>query len=257
VDEALAAAEPEKFVERNVHRLPVALRVEVKDPVKCALFLAAVRAFVQQSAPGMVEWENRKHGDREYVRVGPTREARLGEAFEKFAVYYATTPDSLVLTLSEALLHRALDRSLPPAEGAPPPAAPPPWLGDHLCLFVDRTLVEALDHLSGPDMDFRGRLRRASWSNLPILNEWKRLFPDRDPVESHEIVFGIRLVCPGGGRYAWNEAWKTMESTAFGHPGEPKEGPKDVLPFAGWRSGRFGLTFEKDGLRAACELLRE
>ena len=49
---------------------------------------------------------------------------------------------------------------------------------------------------------------------------------------------------------------KTMESAAYGHPGEPKEGPEDALPFAGWRSGRFGLTFEKDGLRARCELAK-
>ena len=43
------------------------------------------------------------------------------------------------------------------------------------------------------------------WGNLPILNEWKRLFPDRDPVEVHQQVWQVELVCPGGGKYVWNE----------------------------------------------------
>jgi hypothetical protein len=76
------------------------------------------------------------------------------------------------------------------------------------------------------------------------------------PAAVYERISGTRLVCPGGGRYVRNDAWRSMESTAFGHPGEPKEGPPDLLPFAGWASGSFGLTFEDDGLRAACELRR-
>jgi hypothetical protein len=254
-EDARTAADPEEFLDKNAHRLPVALRVEVKHPVKCAAFLTTLRAFVLRSAPGMVEWENRKHGDFEYVRVGPSAEARKEmDEIAEFALYYATLPDSLVLTPSEALLKRALDRRAPAAEEAP---APPAWLGQHVALAADRAFVAAMDALAGPDESFRGMLQRASWGNLPILNEWKRLFPDRDPVEVHERILGTQLVCPGGGRYAWNEEWKTMESTAFGHPGQPKEGPAEILPFAGWRSGRFGLTLEEDGLRAACELLRE
>ena len=62
-------------------------------------------------------------------------------------------------------------------------------------------------------------------SNLPALNEWKRLFPDRDPVAVHREVWGVTLVCPGGGNYVWNEKYATMESTVYGHPGQPKSGP--------------------------------
>ena len=63
------------------------------------------------------------------------------------------------------------------------------------------------------------------WNNLPILNEWKRLYPDRDPVEVHRAVWGVELVCPGGGKYVWNEKFQTMESTVYGSPAAPKEGP--------------------------------
>ena len=68
-------------------------------------------------------------------------------------------------------------------------------------------------------------MQMRAWSNLPILNEWKRLYPDRDPVELHERVWKIRLICPGGGQYVWNDKYQTMESTVYGHPGEPKTGP--------------------------------
>ena len=48
--------------------------------------------------------------------------------------------------------------------------------------------------------------------------------PDRDPVAVHEAAWGATLVDPGGGTYVWNAGWETMESTVFGHPGEPKHG---------------------------------
>ena len=78
-----------------------------------------------------------------------------------------------------------------------------------------------LSQLAGES--YRSQMQRLAWSNLPILNEWKRRYPDRDPVVLHEQFWQTRLVCPGGGKYVWNEKWQTMESTVFGHPGEPKE----------------------------------
>ena len=95
-----------------------------------------------------------------------------------------------------------------------------------------------------------------SWSNLPVLNEWKRLFPDRDPVAVHAAVWGVTLVCPGGGKYVWNEKYATMESTVYGHPGQPKAGPPAPPVLSSFTSGDFGLTLENDGLRARVELHR-
>ncbi len=93
-----------------------------------------------------------------------------------------------------------------------------------------------------------------AWSNLPILNEWKRLYPDCDPVELHERVWNIRLICPGGGRYVWNDKYQTMESTVYGHPGEPKKGPLAAVALQQFSSGDFGLAFENQGLRARVSL---
>jgi hypothetical protein len=96
-----------------------------------------------------------------------------------------------------------------------------------------------------------------SWGNLPILNEWKRMYTDLDPVAVHEQVWKIRLICPGGGKYVWNDKYQTMESTVYGHPGEPKTGPNDSPLLSEFASGSFGLTFENQGLRAQVSLEKE
>lgn len=106
-------------------------------------------------------------------------------------------------------------------------------------------------------IDPRQAAQTNPWSNLPILNEWKRRFPDRDPVEVHRRFWNTELVCPGGGRYVWNEQWRTMESPVFGHPGEPKPPVKFEAPLFPFAKANFGLTFELGGLRSRLELLRE
>ena len=95
------------------------------------------------------------------------------------------------------------------------------------------------------------------WNNLPILNEWKRLYPSQDPVKLHEQFWQTKLICPGGGHYVWNEKWQTMESSVYGHPGEPKAGPGKILPLANITGANFGLTFENQGLSAKAVLDRE
>ena len=67
-------------------------------------------------------------------------------------------------------------------------------------------------------------------------------------------MWKIRLICPGGGRYVWNDKYQTMESTVYGHPGEPKTGPVAAPALGEFSNGNFGLTFENQGLRARVSL---
>ena len=121
-------------------------------------------------------------------------------------------------------------------------------------LQVDRKALELVSHLSRDEYELAMQAR--AWGNLPILNQWKRMYPDQDPVELHERVWQIRLICPGGGRYVWNEKFQTMESTVYGHPGEPKSGPAAPPALTEFANGSFGLTFENQGLRARVSLER-
>ncbi len=251
------------FVENEIGRLPVALRVEVSGGLKLAMFLNALRAYIEETSPGLVRWESLKYKDQPYVKVSPTERGRrqFGPA-EKLALYYTTSPDSLTVTPSEKLLQRSIDRELArekaEKEGIPAGKAAQdlrPWLGSNVGLQVDSRVLEVVNRFARDE--YQQTLQARAWGNIPILNEWKRMFADRDPVAVHQQIWQVELVCPGGGKYVWNENWQTMESTVYGHPGQPKQGPPAPPVLSTFREGNFGLTFEDRGLRARATLRRD
>ncbi len=263
---------------REGFRLPVGIRIEVKQPLKLALFLTSLRAYIQQSGPNLTKWETLTHREQSYVKVTSARRGAAGiEELDNVAVYYSTVGDGLILTPNEEVLKRAIDRQLAreiaPGErgGVSSPVSAPEnrgadaaplaksadgWLGESVAVRFDQ-VVPTFFLWSSEVVDPRQAAQTNSWSNLPILNEWKRRYPGRDPVEVHARFWNTELVCPGGGRYVWNEQWRTMESTAFGHPGEPKMPEKFEAPLFPFAKANFGLTFELGGLRSRLELLRE
>ncbi|MEM7228113.1 MAG: hypothetical protein AAF432_04780 [Planctomycetota bacterium] len=251
---------PERFIEENLSSLPLVIHAEVDSGLKLAAFLAGVRAFIDQTAPQMTVWKNLTYNDVPYVRVAPSERAKADDdELENLAIYYSASGDALIVTTHEAALFRALDRQATrlntvPSEGASTDVVAP-WLGDSVALQVSEDIMPVLQALF--DEEIRRSMEYAAWGNIAILNEWKRRYPDRDPVAVHEMLWQRRLICPAGGTYQWNDAWQTMESTVLGHPGQPRE---DVgLPNAlrGIKALNAGITFEgDDGLRARAELLR-
>jgi hypothetical protein len=256
--ELAKAGKPETFLEKNYPRLPVAIYCEIKNPLAATAFLASARAFIQQTAPQMTTWESLQYHDQAYVKITAAQMSRAENAPTNLCVYYAVTPQSLVLTLSEPVLQKALERQQArqaAGSGTQSNSIPTtPWLGTNLCLRIDHTFVPMLETMLRDE--FRPAQQRLAWSNLPILNEWKRRYPERDPVEVHHQLWHVTLVCPGGGRYTWNEQWQTMESTLYGHPGQPKPGPDNLLPVRNITSANLGLSFEDQGLSARVVLER-
>src|SRR5205823_1967907 len=77
----LGEVPPEKMEEFQRHawaRVPVGLHAEVSSSLKLTAFLAAVRAFIEQTAPGMTIWESLNYDGQAYVRVNPTEQIRRG-----------------------------------------------------------------------------------------------------------------------------------------------------------------------------------
>ena len=255
------AEKGETFLEKHFYDLPLALHCEVKNPLGLAAFLTTLRGFAQQTAPGMTVWNNSEYKGQPYVKVSSACKVDAGgdeeqQALSKLAIYYASTPKSLVLTLNEAVLKRALDRQAArSADVAQPPASAAQWLGTNLCLQVNREFLRALE--SGFHNSFEGSQQQLAWRNLPVLNEWKRRFPSEDPVKLHEALWHVKLVCPGGGDYVWNEKWQTMESTVYGHPGEPRHPRQRASPLQKFSAANLGLTFENEGLSAKVVLTKE
>jgi len=255
-EELQKADKASDFLEKNYPRLPLALYCEVKNPLGLTAFLSSLRAFVEQTAPKMTTWENLEYQGQPYVKVTSPDSGDSGMP-TNFCIFYAATPRSLTVTLSEPLLKRALDR-----QAGPRPSfamdqahAARAWLGTNLCLQVAHDFVPAIDAMFHEEYESAQQL--LAWNNLPILNEWKRRYPTRDPLKLHEQFWQTKLLCPGGGTYVWNEEWQTMESTVYGHPGQPKAGPKVIRPLARVSAANLGITFENDGLSARVVLQRE
>ncbi|HEX3358210.1 MAG TPA: hypothetical protein VHS31_14655 [Tepidisphaeraceae bacterium] len=244
----------ENFMEQSLYRLPVGLYVQSDSPLKLTLFLTAMRALVEQSAPQMTEWQALKHADRAYVKITPsTQAAKEQKELEHLSIYYAATPKALIISFNESVIQRALDREVASTQPATTqPAAP--WLGSSAAMRVQRQMVDILQH--GLAEQFSQTLRNRSWSNLQILNEYKRRYPNEDPVKLHQRLWATTLTCPAGGTYVWNEQDQTMESTIFGSPTTPKE-PNHLPTLLDNFSGLdAGITFQDNGLRARANLER-
>lgn len=250
--------EMERQLEKEFARIPIVLEMAISNPLGLASVLTSVRALVESSAPGLTVWENFKYKGSTYVRVTASLNGPDDPEQRKVSVYYCAANNVFTLTLSEDLLKKAIDRrskgksSKKAAEGM----GGMKWLGENCGGAATRRVLELLEPLFREE--YNREMRRAAWTAIPVLNEWKALFPDQDPVMVHERLFGTKLVCPGGGLYVWNQAEGTMESSVYGHPGQQKDGPGLLrAPLDRLSTVNFGLKFENAGLRAIVSLGRK
>jgi hypothetical protein len=255
--EAAQVDSSDQFIQKNYSRLPVAFRAEVRNGLLLSAFLTALRARIEETAPGIIKWETLEYRETPYVKVSEIKPENAGGP--SHVVYYWTSSESLVASFHEGVLKRAIDRQLDRRNSPQNPeakvAGPAHWLGDHLCVRLDGQFHKLLAVIYRAH--YQRAMQNSAWSNIPILNEWKREFPDLDPLRAHEILFHRQLICPGGGEYRWNEEWQTMESTVYGHPGQPRTGPELPAAFLDYQSENFGVTFEEHGVRARMDLQRK
>jgi len=245
------------FVMTAGWRAPLAVQFEVASSLRLAGFLSALRAYVERKWPGMTTWETRTYREQTYVQISLAPQAQEGSRSPRgFSLYYAVMSDGVLVALREDVLRRAIDRRLVRQATEQNPFAPadPQWLGDNVGLHVDRKILEAFARVWRDD--YHAWMQTRAWNNLPIFNEWKRRFPNQNPLALYQKYWHARLVCPGGGDYVWNDEWQTYESTVYGHPGQPKAGPSVPPALSLFQTADFGLTFELNGLRARVALQR-
>ncbi len=259
-DAALASDDPQEYLQERLFETPLAVEVEITSLSRATIFLAALRTYLDQVAPKALLWEPKEHGDASYVEIS-FREESGGQIAEQLHVYYHLTSGSLTASLSEEVLKRAIERKAakgqaanePAASNADQRAATP--LGESMRLNAGRRAIDAIRAISNDS--YTSTMQRRAWANLPILNEYRRLFPRRDPVEVYEELWGATLICPGGGEFVWDQTFHTMRSTVFGHPGEPLAAEDYPPVIREIERADFGLTFEHDGLQARLVIHRE
>jgi len=253
---------PDQFLEEHLTDLPVVLYLQSSNPLKLAAFLVALHGFADASAPQMMVWEPVKYGDFTYTKVSPSDQAVAGNAgFKNASICYAIAGGALIVSPNEAALRRAIDRQTIRVIAATQPAATqpadaPPWLGESFCAQIDVATAQKA-FLGLRAKNFQSTAQDRAWASLPILNEWHRRFPTADPVQGQQKLFQTHLLDPAGGQYVWNAAQQSMESTNYGCPEQPKDGPVWPTGFTGIGKANFGITFENQGLRAKAELRQE
>jgi hypothetical protein len=243
---------PLNFLLDNLDRAPLAVQLELKDGEAMTRYLAGARQWAGEEYPGWSRWETLEHAGQQYVKITAgekmiAQQPRLKDG----ALCYANTGKAFILTPREDLLRRAIDRQKNPGGNA----GAAEWLGGSAAMRVQPKAWEVLRQ--GMSRPYQQLMRRRAWDNLPILNEWKRRHPEADPVDLHERLWHARLVDPAGGAYTWNEKFRSMESTVYGHPAAPKDGPAAPGVLGSLLAAHFGLTFEPDGLRARATVERK
>ena len=243
----------EDFSEKYFGRIPLGVNVEVRNPFKLTAFLAGLRAWIEQTSPGMTIWSSHSHKGQGYVKIAPGKglEDRLiKEGSAPIALYYVPSPKLLTISLSENIIQKAIERTLlQREENSTLPKAK--WDGMSTAFHASRPIPSLFDLSMGQNV-ING-LQRKSWNNLHALNEWRIHLKKKDSLKYHQKVWHTDLLCPGGGEYQWNKKFQTYESTVFGHPANPKS-PKDFSLFGKWKAVDFGLSFENDGLRVRANL---
>lgn len=131
--ERAEAGEPVDFEEtaKLVWKLPVALGVDVRNPLVFAGALATLRTSVKASLPGALTWEplEKEYQGVSIVRVQatPTGRQMMGNLFpgdrpnrkDPFlpALYYAMIDGGFYLTFNEDMMHRLIDGAVTKPDG--------------------------------------------------------------------------------------------------------------------------------------------
>jgi hypothetical protein len=254
------------FMEDNFHRIPVIAKVDVRNPFKMTAFLAAFRAFLNQTSPGMLAWETQTHNDQAFVRISLSEKAKKEmkkSPFRDFALHYRVEPTRLTFALREDLIKKTIEdemdneeKSNSTKDNSSPKVSQPKWSGKSMGMRLSAKGIPHIQNLFQENI--QASLQWRSWNNLHILNEWHRLQGVEDALKFHQQNWNTLLACPGGGNYQWNEEFQTYESSVFGHPARPKNPDSlKTSPIANLKEISFGLTFEDDGMRAKTEILRK
>lgn len=242
-DDLANCENPDDYITDNLHRIPFGLDVAVKDRMRLVAFLAGLRGLIVRLDPGSPPWKTQHHREVPYVEITMSDDAR--EFLDpQLRLFYVILPGHLVFSPRQEVIHAAIDRSLEPSLESASYRKAHPWLGETISLAANKGVFQAAPLWT------QARFQQSSWRNLPILNEWRKQFPDRDPVEVHAELWGERLLCPGGGVYRWNEEWKTMESSVYGCPEVPLDKYQIPASLHALQRGDFGLTLQDNALRA-------
>ncbi len=98
---------------RLAGKLPVYAAAHVRNPVGLVATLTAIKAALNEVAPGMVEWgEHSRHRDYPIVKIGvnPRAPGEFADFADAIALYYVQADDVFAVALDPLILQSVIDR---------------------------------------------------------------------------------------------------------------------------------------------------
>ena len=224
-----------KIMEQEYRNLPFAVHIESKNQKKLEQFLK----FVQMMVRG--NWKDSSYKNYKYYSVKPYI---FGN--KSVEIFILPAPKALIIANNISIIKNYLDNPKPINKK---------WLGKNLAVELRKTFLRFIEASSRKY--YKKNLKVSCWNNLPVLNEWKRLYPDQNPVDLHKKWWKVQLLCPAQGKYIWDKNYYTMQSTKLGSPVKEKTKTYPASPLDYVKNIQFGLTFEHNGLRAKILLRRK
>ena len=242
--QALLAAKPHATPDfKHFLRLPMVVRVGSKSGLRLGLFMTAARKFIQEAAGDSITIEATELDGHKVLEL--SFEERRWQA----KVWLAVTKSALFLGVDRASLVAELDAESESGKTGTLEMVERP----QIAASIDLARAGVVGKLLGDS----SRTSFRSWQALPILNEWRRRFPDRDPIEVHQEVTGERLRCPSGGNYVLDKKRGIMVSEVFGLPGDEPSKLKNPLNSFPFSHLAFSVNLERNSLWLRTDLLRQ
>lgn len=253
----LAEQSPWKLsFEKVLYEAPYALFLPSKDNLRMAGFLVAFRSTLESFAPNLFEWRNVTYRDHQYVVGELDRQAWRAEGSQP-ELCYVTTDEGVTFSFHSKMIERVIDRHLIASDSESGSGEKVESTQESASTFAFSPQLEMTALAEGLDTVARVnarsglyRMNRIAWSNIPILNELRRRYPDRDPRQVYQTLFRQEIIEPTGGTYQWNNDWGTYVSSLHGFHLDPQAGPAWVSALAPGDRVSTGLRFQDGGLRA-------
>ena len=199
--------------------MPIALRIGLSRTSEPNQVLAVFAKLLNWNG-------NTKQTKHEFMGV-PYVELSTGFAE---MLYVTATPKQFLMTPSKTLLERSLSRELDHEGPAEELLDIDQWPGRSMNLQIKGRFKEILMSQFSNRSDPKLR-------HIPILNEWKRMFPDRKPTEVHHEFYGGKL----SDMYKWIEEYGTMTP-------DTQNERSSKIPFADLKSIAIGMDVESNAI---------
>ena len=99
----------------GLSKMPIYAAVGVRNPVAAALAITAVRAFAEETLPGMLDWSDAgRHRGIGIARIAfnEKEDSFFGSTFEGMEIFYSVAGGALILSPSELVVRTIIDQRL-------------------------------------------------------------------------------------------------------------------------------------------------